>query len=131
MSSAVRPGRRIATLDKLPPESRELIDAFVEKRLLVKKRRRNEMVVEVALESLLRQWKELAKWLRIESQDLKFAERIRLWAGDWQGRGRQEQDLVLRGSRLTEAERAGQRTIFRRLERADCGLSQGLPQARG
>ena len=100
-----RPGRRIATLDKLPPESRELIDAFVEKRLLVKKRRGNEVVVEVALESLLRQWKELAKWLRIESQDLKFAERIKLWAGDWHGRGRQDQDLVLRGSRLTEAEK--------------------------
>ena len=107
-----RPGRRIATLDKLPPESRELIDAFVEKRLLVKKRRGNEVVVEVALESLLRQWKELAKWLRIESQDLKFAERIRLWAGDWHGRGRQEQDLVLRGSRLTEAEKLASARYF-------------------
>lgn len=100
-----RPTRRIATLEKLPPESRELIDAFVDKRLLVKKRRGKDVVVEVALESLLRQWKELAKWLRIESQDLKFAERIRLWAGDWHSRGRQEHDLVLRGSRLTEAEK--------------------------
>jgi len=31
-------------------------------------------VVEVALESLLRQWRELAAWLRDEAQDLKDAD---------------------------------------------------------
>jgi WD40 repeat protein len=100
-----RPGRRIARLKDLPPESHELIDAFVEKRLLVRKKLRGEVYIEVALESLLRQWKELAGWLRIESQDLKFAERIRLLAKDWRDRGSLDSDLALRGTRLLEAEK--------------------------
>ena len=33
-----------------------------------------QTVVEVALESLLRQWRELAAWLRDEAQDLKDAD---------------------------------------------------------
>lgn len=100
-----RPGRRIARLKDLPPESHELIDAFVEKRLLVRKKLRGEVYIEVALESLLRQWKELAGWLRTESQDLKFAERIRLLAKDWRERGSLDSDLALRGTRLVEAEK--------------------------
>jgi WD40 repeat protein len=101
-----RAERRIASFDKLPPESRELIEAFVEKRLLVKGKLPNgEVSVQVALESLLRQWKELARWLRTEGQDLKFAERIRLWAADWRdGEKKDDAHLVLRGTRLTDAE---------------------------
>ena len=48
--------RRIARWTDLPEPSRPLVEAFVAKRLLVKDERDNEIVVEVALESLLRQW---------------------------------------------------------------------------
>ena len=58
------PVRRVTRWSDLPAASRPLIDAFVEKRLLVKDQRGGEVVVEVALESLLRQWDDLAGWLR-------------------------------------------------------------------
>jgi len=59
-----QPIRRVARYADLPASSRLLIDAFVEKRLLVMDHRGGELVVEVALESLLRQWNDLAGWLR-------------------------------------------------------------------
>jgi hypothetical protein len=68
--------RRLARWDDLPTESHPLIDAMVEKRLLVNDTRDGQTVVEVALESLLRQWRELAAWLRDEAQDLKDADTL-------------------------------------------------------
>ena len=58
-----QPMRRLARWDDLPAASHPLIQAMVEKRLLVKDTRDGQIVVEVALESLLRQWDELAGWL--------------------------------------------------------------------
>ena len=52
--------RRLARWEDLPAASHPLIQAMVEKRLLVKDTRDGQTVVEVALESLLRQWDELA-----------------------------------------------------------------------
>ena len=69
-----QPMRRLARWDDLPAASHPLIQAMVEKRLLVKDTRDGQVVVEVALESLLRQWRELAAWLRDEAQDLKDAD---------------------------------------------------------
>ena len=69
-----QPMRRLARWDDLPAASHPLIQAMVEKRLLVKSTRDGQTVVEVALESLLRQWRELAAWLRDEAQDLKDAD---------------------------------------------------------
>ena len=69
-----QPMRRLARWDDLPAASHPLIQAMVEKRLLVKDTRDGQTVVEVALESLLRQWRELAAWLRDEAQDLKDAD---------------------------------------------------------
>ena len=54
------PSRRVANWNELPPDSHELIDAMVVRRLLVKDERDGQTVVEVALESLLRQWDSLA-----------------------------------------------------------------------
>ena len=58
-----QPMRRIARLSDLPPASVPLVQALVEKRLLVSDSRGGETVIEVAHESLLRQWKTLADWL--------------------------------------------------------------------
>ena len=55
-----QPMRRLARWDDLPAASHPLIQAMVDKRLLVKDTRDGQTVVEVALESLLRQWHELA-----------------------------------------------------------------------
>ena len=75
--------RRAARYADLPEPSRALIEAFVEKQLLVKDRRGNEVVVEVALESLLRQWNDLAGWLREERQNLNAADDIERAAAAW------------------------------------------------
>ena len=76
---------------------------MVEKRLLVRDERDGQVVVEVALESLLRQWDELAGWLREERQNLKTADDIERTATAWQTHNH-DPAWLLTGTRLTDAE---------------------------
>ncbi len=111
-----QPMRRLARYSDLPAASHPLIEAFVEKRLLVKSTRDGQTVVEVALESLLRQWRELAAWLREEGQDLKDADTLERAAADWQASGRKKAWL-LEGPRLRQARTLAAKPRFRdRLE---------------
>ena len=96
----------------LPAAGHALIQAMVEKRLMVKDTRDGEVVVEIALESLLRQWRELAAWLRDEAQDLKNADSIERGAADWQASGRDD-SWLLEGTRLAEAETLATKPGFR------------------
>ena len=98
-----QPMRRVARYGDLPQPSRALIDAFVEKRLLVKDQRGGEVVVEVALESLLRQWNELAGWLREERQSLVAADDIEHAATAWHTH-HGDPAWLLTGTRLADAE---------------------------
>jgi hypothetical protein len=98
-----QPMRRVARWCDLPTESNSLIDALVRKRLMVKDTRDGELVVEVALESLLRQWDELAGWLREQRHDLKSADDFEKDANAWRTSDRDDAWL-LTGTRLTEAE---------------------------
>ena len=111
-SDSDQPMRRLARWDDLPPASHPLIQAMVEKRLLVKDTRDGQTVVEVALESLLRQWQELAAWLRDEAQDLKAADTLERAAADWQASDRNE-SWLLEGTRLAEAETLAAQPGFR------------------
>lgn len=96
------PMRRVARVADLPVESRELIDALVAKRLMVKDIRDGTPVVEVALESLLRQWDELAGWLRDERKDLRDADDLMRSAEAWRTSGHNS-SWLLEGTRLAEA----------------------------
>ena len=107
-----QPMRRLARWDDLPAASHPLIQAMVEKRLLVKDTRDGQTVVEVALESLLRQWRELAAWLRDEAHDLKDADTLERAAADWQASGRND-SWLLEGTRLAEAETLAAKPGFR------------------
>ena len=78
-----QPMRRLARWHDLPAASHPLIQAMVDKRLLVKDIRDGEVVVEVALESLLRHWDELAGWLREERQNLITADDVERNATAW------------------------------------------------
>ena len=98
-----QPLRRVARYGDLPEPSRPLIEAFVEKRLLVTDQRGNEVVVEVALESLLRQWNDLAGWLREERQSLIAADDIERAATAWHTH-HDDPDWLLTGTRLADAE---------------------------
>ena len=66
----------------------------------------------IALESLLRQWDELAGWLREQAQDLKDAERLERAATDWRANDRNKYWL-LPGTRLAEAETLAAKPLFR------------------
>ena len=103
--------RRVARESDLPADSRPLIDALVEKRLLVRDERDGQVVVEVALESLLRQWDELAGWLRAEGQNLKTADDIERNATAWAAH-QQDPAWLLTGTRLTDAETLASTTGF-------------------
>jgi TIR domain len=98
-----KPMRRGARWSDLPQASQPLIDAFVANRLMVKDKREGEEVAEVALESLLRQWDDLAGWLDEERENLKTAYDVERAAAAWDARDRDEAWL-LAGSRLAAAD---------------------------
>ncbi|MEV6660165.1 nSTAND1 domain-containing NTPase [Nocardia fluminea] len=98
-----QPMRRPARWFDLPPESHPLLEEFVARRLLVKDERDGAVIVEVALESLLRQWDTLADWLRVEAADLEAADNLERAAQAWEQNGRRA-EWLLSGSRLTDAE---------------------------
>ena len=103
----------------LPKDSRPLIDAFVTKRLLVRDDERDgHVVVEVALESLLRQWDALVGWLADERLNLKIADDIERNAAAWEHHWRSSSWLFT-GTRLDDAEKLSTREGFSTLL-ADC-----------
>jgi WD40 repeat protein len=107
-----QPMRRLARWDDLPAASHPLIQQMVEKRLMVKSARDGKVVVEVALESLLRQWRELAAWLHDEAQALKDADALERAAADWRASDRNK-SWLLEGTRLAEAEALAATPRFR------------------
>jgi WD40 repeat protein len=84
---------------------------MVARRLLVKDERGGETVVEVALESLLRQWDSLAQWLREQADDLKEVDNLDRAAADWERHGRNPEWLV-KSVRLTAAEQLAKSPVF-------------------
>ena len=105
------PSRRVASWNELPPESHELIDAMVVRRLLVKDERDGQTVVEVALESLLRQWDSLAKWLREQATGLKLADSLDRAAADWE-RNERSPEWLIGGVRLAAAKELAESPVF-------------------
>jgi WD40 repeat protein len=115
--------RRIAFWTDLPESSRDLVEKFVDARLLVRDNRElstqkgvKHDVVEVALESLLRQWDELAQWLRDEREDLKTADHLLQQAATWEANDR-DAAYLFKGTLLAKAEALSATTAFgRKLE---------------
>jgi WD40 repeat protein len=105
------PTRRVASWSELPRASHELIDAMVARRLLVKDDRGGETVVEVALESLLRQWDSLAGWLRDQAAGLKLADNLDRGAADWE-RNERSPEWLIEGVRLAAAEQLADSPVF-------------------
>jgi WD40 repeat protein len=98
-----QPMRRVARRSDLPANARLEIDALVSTRLLVQSERDGEVFVEVALESLLRQWADLASWLAAERDDLKEADNLERAAVAWEQNDRNAAWL-LEGERLSRSE---------------------------
>jgi formylglycine-generating enzyme required for sulfatase activity len=107
------PTRREARLKDLPQGSHALIQRLIEIRLLVADKRSGIDVVEVAHESLLRQWPALQVWLKADADDLKIVDIIERAAREWARNGRREGWLDHRAERLAAAERVAARADFR------------------
>ncbi|WP_435590919.1 nSTAND1 domain-containing NTPase [Nocardia sp. bgisy118] len=110
-SDTDQPMRRIARWADLPEDSHALLNAFVGRRLMVKGERDGQVVVEVALESLLHQWEELENWLRTEASDLRDADAVERAVVAWVRSGRHD-DWLLDGARLDGAETLSARPGF-------------------
>ena len=108
------PMRRVARLDEFPQDSRSIVQRLIKARLLVADQRSGADVVEVAHESLLRQWPALTDWLQADATDLKLAETIERAAGEWVRNARQDSWLDHRAERLRAAERVAARADFRK-----------------
>ena len=108
------PMRRVARMDEIPDGSSAVVERLVNARLLIADRRAGIDVVEVAHESLLRQWPALAAWLEADIADLKVAEGVERTAGEWARNGRLEAWLDHRAERLVAAERLMARPDFRK-----------------
>jgi WD40 repeat protein len=105
--------RRVARWTDLPESARPLIDAFVDARLMVKDTRDGQVVVEVALECLLRQWDDLKGWLSEENENLKRADDLERTAADWKASG-QSPDYLWGGTRLGDAQKIALDPTYRR-----------------
>ena len=106
--------RRVAQLGEFPASSLGVVQRLVKARLLVLDRRSGSDVVEVAHESLLRQWPTLTDWLRADANELKMIDGVERAAGEWVRNGRQSHWLDHRGERLIAAQRAVTREDFRK-----------------
>ena len=103
----------MARLHELPSGSLPYIHRLIEARLLVADHRDGVDVVEIAHESLLRQWPDLARWLETASADLKVAERVTWAAREWDSNKRRIDWLEHHGARLQAAERVARQPLYR------------------
>ena len=107
-----QPMRRVARMDEFSKSSRAVVERLIEARLLIADRRADANVVEIAHESLLRQWPELIEWLKADAEDLKLVDAVELAANEWARKERHQDWLEHRGSRLRAAERVATREDF-------------------
>lgn len=123
VSDKNEPMRRIALWTDLPESSRDLVERFVEKRILIRDDRQwregaseGQDVVEIALESFLRQWQALAEWLDEEAENLKAADDLVRDAERWQANDRDPMYLygdrrLKRGEELAATRTFGQKLL--------------------
>lgn len=106
------PMRQIARMADLAAETHPIIERLIDHRLLVCDRQGDNDMVEVAHESLLRQWTVLRSWLDDESDNFKAADGVTRAAVEWQRHDKKEHWLDHRAERLVTAEQLLQRQDF-------------------
>ena len=94
--------RRVVRWEDLPASVRPLLERFVAARLLVVGDSKGTRVVEVAHESLMRSWGQLATWLDQSTDVLRLRRDLHLSALNWAASDRHATDLW-RGARLDRA----------------------------
>jgi tetratricopeptide (TPR) repeat protein len=97
-------GRSRAYREELPRSVDELLQRFVDARLLVTDRdREGRETVEVAHDALLRVWTQLDSWLAQDEDKLRLREGIHRAAEEWNSAECKPDLLLHRGEHLTDA----------------------------
>ena len=107
------PLRRQAALEEFHGYAQAMVKRLIEARLLVANRVGGVNVVEVAHESLLRQWPVLTDWLESEIENLKLIEGVDRAAGEWARNDKLAAWLDHRAERLEAAELLASQENFR------------------
>jgi hypothetical protein len=95
------PARRRVPRDRFTGYSHDVIQSFVDARLLVAASHEDTATVEVAHEALLRQWPPLRQTIEASRRELELRADLERHARDWDTNGRDE-SYLLRGARLDE-----------------------------
>jgi hypothetical protein len=98
------PTRRRLARDALRAQEGEVVEAFINARLLTSSEIDGRSVVEVAHEALLRQWPPLAEAIERDRERLQLRSELERAAEEWQRSGRHE-EYLLPGQRLALARR--------------------------
>ncbi|SHN24403.1 WD40 repeat domain-containing protein [Cryptosporangium aurantiacum] len=96
------PTRRRVPMDELSADERQIVEAFVDARLLTTDATDGKPSVHVAHEALFRQWAPLRQEVRTRAEYLTRRTELERWAADWERAGRSD-DYLLTGERLTLA----------------------------
>jgi len=96
------PTRRRVPMDELGADQRQIVEAFVDARLLTTDATDGRPFVHVAHEALFRQWAPLRQEVRTRAEYLTRRTELERWATDWERAGRSD-DYLLTGERLTLA----------------------------
>ncbi|MFG6083102.1 TIR domain-containing protein [Paracoccus litorisediminis] len=80
----------------------DLLDRFIERRLLLSRAESDRRVVEVAHEAIFRTWLPLRRWIEEHRAELQLRQRIRRTSEAWETSHRQS-DYLWRGARLSAA----------------------------
>ncbi|WP_063062960.1 WD40 repeat domain-containing protein [Nocardia sienata] len=94
--------RRRVPLPDPGTDEREVIDAFVDARLLVTGTLDGRPIAQAAHEALFRQWVPLRQEVEARADQLRRRAELERWAGDWEQAGRNP-DYLLTGERLESA----------------------------
>jgi hypothetical protein len=121
--------RRVARMEDFPSDSRAMVKRLIEARLLIIDRRGDDEVIEIAHESLLRQWPDLQGWLAADREDLKLVDGIEQSAGQWADHNEGKEWLVHSGTRLKTAKRLLPRGDFHKRVSDGAGCPDTNPSA--
>jgi hypothetical protein len=90
---------------------REIVDVFVEARLLVADALAGKRIIEVSHEILLHEWKRLFGWVNEAQDDIRLQCRVSSDVEDWLRRGKVDECLY-RGKVLDDADKLSQRMLL-------------------
>jgi WD40 repeat protein len=98
------PTRRRVARGSLTAAENQVVQAFIDARLLASSEEQGEAVVEVTHEALLRQWPPLWQAIEDRREELRLRADLEQWVLDWEQAGRRD-SYVIGGERLQAAQR--------------------------